>query len=86
MILAQHNFLNDEMNALLLHNSSDNWLRNDASIYLGMGQQWYVVGATSSYIDLVLPLPLSIFQSATQNFPAHLLNLQGRNSEPVMVC
>jgi len=73
-IIAQHNFLNDEMNALLLHNSSDNWLRNDASLFLGMGQQWYVVGATSSYIDLVLPLPLSIFQSPTNNFPAHLLS------------
>lgn len=73
-IVAQHNFLNDEMNALLLHNSSDSYLTNDASIFLGMGQQWYVASATSSYIDVVLPLPLSIFQSATQNFPCHLLS------------
>lgn len=73
-IVAQHNFLNDEMNALLLHNSSESYLANDASIFLGMGQQWYSASATSSYIDVVLPLPLSIFQSATQNFPCHLLS------------
>jgi hypothetical protein len=85
-IVAQHNFLNDEMNALLLHNSARSYLENDASILLGMGQQWYVASATSSYIDVVLPLPLSIFQSSTQNFPCHLLNLQGRNNESVMIC
>jgi hypothetical protein len=73
-IIAQHNFLNDEMNAYLQHNSSQSYLSQDASILLGMGQQWYVVGATSSYIDVVLPLPLSIFQSETQNFPCHLLS------------
>jgi len=73
-IIAQHNFLNDEMNALLMHNSSASYLANDASVLLGMGQQWYVKSATQAYIDVVLPLPLSIFQSATQNFPAHLLS------------
>ena len=73
-ILAQHNFLNDEMNGLLYHNSSQPYLANDASILLGMGQQWYSSSATNSFIDVVLPLPLSIFQSATQNFPCHLLS------------
>jgi hypothetical protein len=73
-IIDQKNFLNDEMNALLLHNSSESYLSNDASILLGMGQQWYGVSATNSYIDVCLPVPLSIFQSATQNFPCHLLS------------
>jgi hypothetical protein len=85
-IVDQKNFLNDEMNALLLHNSSDSYLANDASILLGMGQQWYGASATNSYIDVCVPVPLSIFQSSTQNFPCHLLNLQGRNNESVMVC
>jgi hypothetical protein len=73
-IVDQKNFLNDEMNALLLHNSSDSYLANDASILLGMGQQWYGASATNSYIDVCVPVPLSIFQSATQNFPCHLLS------------
>jgi hypothetical protein len=73
-IIAQHNFLNDEMNALLYHNSSSEYLKNDAALLLGMGQQFYSASATSSYIDVVLPLPLSIFQSSTQNFPCHLLS------------
>ena len=73
-IVDQKNFLNDEMNALLLHNSSESYLANDASILLGMGQQWYGSSATSSFIDVCLPVPLSIFQSATQNFPCHLLS------------
>lgn len=73
-ICDQKNFLNDEMNALLLHNSSESYLANDASILLGMGQQWYGVSATNSYIDVCVPVPLSIFQSATQNFPCHLLS------------
>jgi hypothetical protein len=73
-IVDQKNFLNDEMNALLLHNSSESYLANDASILLGMGQQWYGASATNSYIDVCVPVPLSIFQSATQNFPCHLLS------------
>lgn len=72
-ICDQKNYLNDEMNALLLHNSSDSYLSNDASIFLGMGQQWYVNGGTS-YIDVCVPVPLSLFQSSTQNFPCHLLS------------
>jgi hypothetical protein len=73
-IVDQKNFLNDEMNALLLHNSSESYLSNDASILLGMGQQWYPSSITNSYIDVCVPVPLSIFQSATQNFPCHLLS------------
>jgi hypothetical protein len=74
------------MNAMLFHNTATAYLQNDASILLGMGQQFSTTGATNQYIDVVLPLPLSIFQSSTQNFPCHLLNSQGRNSESVMVC
>jgi hypothetical protein len=73
-IIAQHNYLNDEMNLMLMHNSNAAYLPTDASLLLGIGSQPVYVSATSSYVDVVLPVPLSIFQSATQDFPAYLLS------------
>jgi len=73
-IIAQHNYLNDEMNLMLMHNSNSAYLPTDASLLLGIGSQPVYVSATSSYVDVVLPVPLSIFQSATQDFPAYLLS------------
>ena len=73
-ILDQKNFLNDEMNLMLMHNSNSAYLSTDAALLLGCGASFNVVSATSSFIDLVLPLPFSIFQSSTQDFPAYLLS------------
>lgn len=73
-ILQQTNFLNDEMNLMLMHNSNTSYLQTDAGLLLGVGAQFYVVSPTSGYLDVVLPLPLSIFQSATTDFPAYLLS------------
>jgi len=73
-ILQQTNFLNEEMNLMLMHNSNSAYLSSDAGLLLGLGAQFYVVSATSAYLDVVLPLPLSIFQSATTDFPAYLLS------------
>jgi hypothetical protein len=73
-IIAQHNFLNDEMNFFLMHNSAATYLTTDASLLLGCGASFNVKSATESFIDLVLPLPFSIFQSSTQDFPAYLMS------------
>jgi len=73
-IIEQRNFLNDEMNLMLMHNSNGYFLSTDAGILMGIGAQFYSVSATSAYLDLVLPLPLAALQSATQDFPAYLLS------------
>jgi hypothetical protein len=73
-ILAQHNYVNEEMNLMLLHNSASSYLDEDASIMMGVGAQFTPTGTTVANLDIVLPLPLSVFQSATQNFPAMLLS------------
>jgi hypothetical protein len=73
-IVDQKNYLNEEMNLMLMHNSNAPYLSTDANLLLGIGAQPVVVSATSSYIDVVLPVPLSIFQSAIQDFPAYLLS------------
>jgi hypothetical protein len=73
-IVAQHNFLNDEMNFMLMHNSNSTYLGTDAGLLLGLGAQPVTTSSTSAFIDVVLPVPLSIFQSAVQDFPAYLLS------------
>jgi len=73
-IIAQHNFLNDEMNLMLMHNSNSAYLTTDAQLLLGCGAQFNYSSSTSAFIDLVLPMPFSIFQSSTQDFPAYLLS------------
>jgi hypothetical protein len=73
-IIAQHNFLNDEMNLMLMHNSNASYLTTDAQLLLGCGAPFNYTTSTSAFIDLVLPVPFSIFQSSTQDFPAYLLS------------
>ena len=75
-VIEQMNYANDNMNLLLLHNSNLSYLVSDANVLMGVGGNFgYSLGAnTSAQIDLVLPLPLSLFNSATQDFPNFLLS------------
>ena len=73
-VIEQRNYLNDDLNMMLLHNSNANYLQGDAKLLCGVGAPWTYTSATSAYIDLVLPLPLSMFTSSTQDVPAYLLS------------
>lgn len=47
----------------------------DAEILAGVGAPWgYNSNTTSAQIDVVLPIPLSAFNSSTQDFPNYLLS------------
>ena len=73
-VIEQRNYANDDLNLMLIHNSNANYLQGDAKMLCGVGAPWtYNAAATSAYIDLVLPLPLSMFNSSTQDLPAYLL-------------
>lgn len=74
-VIAQHNYLNDEMNFMLMHNSNGYYLSNDAGLLMGVGQPFnYNNSGTSCQIDLVLPIPLSCFNSSTNDWPAYLMS------------
>lgn len=75
-VIEQQNYCNDNMNLMLVHNSNASYLQGDAQQLIGVGAPFsYSLGAnTSAQIDLVLPLPLSAFNSSTQDFPAFLLS------------
>lgn len=79
-IVEQRNFLNDDMNLLLLHNSNPTYLATDGQIALGLGASfnyaagWNTNTSTSCYVDLCLPVPLSLFNSSTQDCPIYLLS------------
>ena len=73
-VIEQQNYLNDNMNLMLLHNSNASYLAGDASILAGVGLPMTITATTSAFIDLVLPLPLSAFNSSTQDFPNYLLS------------
>jgi len=73
-VLEQVNYLNDNMNLLLQHNSSPQYLTFDAQILAGVNATFIYPTATTAIVDLVIPLPLSIFNSSTQDFPAFLLS------------
>jgi hypothetical protein len=73
-VLEQVNYLNDNMNLLLQHNSSPQYLTFDAQILAGVNASFIYKSATNAIVDLVIPLPLSIFNSSTQDFPAYLLS------------
>jgi len=62
------------MNLLLLHNSNASYLAGDAQILAGVGTPFTATSTTSAFIDVVLPLPLSAFNSSTQDFPNYLLS------------
>jgi len=73
-VIEQQNYLNDNMNLMLIHNSNASYLSGDASILAGVGLPMTITATTSAFIDLVLPLPLSAFNSSTQDFPNYLLS------------
>jgi hypothetical protein len=73
-VIEQQNYLNDNMNLMLIHNSNASYLAGDASILAGVGMPMTITATTSAFIDLVLPLPLSAFNSSTQDFPNYLLS------------
>lgn len=73
-VIEQVNYANDMMNLMLLHNSNAAYLQGDAALLCGVGVGPTISSATSAYIDLVLPLPLSAFNSSTQDFPNYLLS------------
>jgi len=74
-ILDAKSFLNEEMNFMLMHNSSAQYLDNDAGILMGVGQAFnYNSGKTEAYLDVVLPVPLACFNSATTSWPCYLQN------------
>jgi len=62
------------MNLMLIHNSNASYLQGDAQQLIGVGQPFSYSGGTSAQIDLVLPLPLSMFNSSTQDVPAYLMS------------
>jgi hypothetical protein len=81
-VIEQQNYCNDNMNLLLLHNSSASYLQGDAALLAGVGLPFtYLTGGTQAVIDLVLPLPLSAFNSSTQDFPNYLLNKKRKRGE-----
>ena len=73
-VIEQQNYLNDNMNLMLVHNSNASYLSGDASVLAGVGMPMTITATTSAFIDLVLPLPLSAFNSSTQDFPNYLLS------------
>jgi hypothetical protein len=73
-VIEQLNYLNDNMNLMLMHNSNANYLLGDAKILSGVGASFTYTSTTSAFMDLVLPLPLSMFNSATIDVPAYLLS------------
>jgi len=73
-IIEQTNYCADYMNLMLLHNSNANWLGLDGQVLLGCGASWqYRTDGTQAQIDLVLPIPLSVFNSPTLDWPAYLM-------------
>jgi hypothetical protein len=72
-VIDQTNFSNDFSNLTLIHNSNPNYLVGDSAMLTGIGMPWYYSSTTSAQIDLVLPLPISIF-NGTQNWPNFLLS------------
>jgi hypothetical protein len=72
-IVEQTNLCADYMNLMLVHNSNANWLSLDGQVLLGCGASWQYNGTTTAQIDLVLPIPLSVFNSPTLDFPAYLM-------------
>lgn len=73
-VLEQVNYLNTNMDVLLAHNSNPVYLASDAQILAGVNASFIYSSANLAIVDLVLPLPLSIFNSSTQDFPAFLLS------------
>jgi hypothetical protein len=77
-IIEQVNYLNDNENLMLMHNSNPTFLKADGALMLGIGKAFAYSPAadvgTSATIDLAIPLPLSFFNSTTQNVPLYLMS------------
>jgi hypothetical protein len=73
-VISQMNYVNDVQNLFIGHNSNLNWISTDGLVQVGTGRPWTVISATSSFIDVCIPLPLSCFQNSDQNFPLYLAN------------
>ena len=77
-IIEQVNYLNDNENLMLMHNSNPTFLTADGASMLGIGTAFaYSPGGnagTSATLDLCVPLPLSFFNSTTQNVPLYLMS------------
>lgn len=74
-VIEACNYLNDNETLMLAHNSNASWLATDANVNMGVGAVFPANAAfTSAQIDLVLPLPLSFFNSSTIDAPMYLLS------------
>ena len=74
-VIEACNYLNDNETLMLAHNSNASWLSTDANINMGVGGLFtYAADHLSAQIDLVLPLPLSFFNSSTIDVPMYLLS------------
>jgi len=73
-VIEQRNYLNDDLSLMLMHNANANYLLGDAQLLCGVGAPFTYTSTTSGFIDVVLPLPLSMFNSSTQDVPAYLLS------------
>lgn len=71
--VEQMNFVNNTMDLLLAHNSNVSFLQNEARATMGICRGWDSTGGTNNYIDLCLPLPLSMFNNSDIDAPIFLL-------------
>jgi len=71
-VIDQCNYVNDVMNLMLEHNSHPSFLENDGQMQLAVCRPFDVVGATESYVDVCLPVPLSCFNNSQIDFPLYL--------------
>ena len=71
-VVSQLNYCNTLMDLMLSHNSHPSFLANDGQIQLGISRAFDSTSATSQYIDLCLPLPLSCFNNSQHDFPLFL--------------
>jgi hypothetical protein len=73
-LIEQRNYLNDDLSLMLMHNSNANYLSGDGLLLAGVGAPFFYTSTTSGFIDVCLPLPLSMFSSSTQDVPGYLLS------------
>lgn len=77
-VIDQINFVNDLYNLHLAHVASPNYILFDGQVTLGIQREWQLnnanpANATEAYIDVCVPICLSVFNNTDQHFPSHLL-------------
>lgn len=77
-VIDQINFVNDLYNLHLAHVANPVYLASDGQITLGIQRRWQLnnadpANATEAYIDICVPICLSVFNNTDQHFPSHLL-------------